>query len=40
MTLTGKLDLKNNCEDVLKVICATAPLKYEILDNTINLTLK
>jgi ferric-dicitrate binding protein FerR (iron transport regulator) len=40
MTLTGKLDLKSNCEDVFKVICATAPLKYEILDNTINLTVK
>jgi len=38
--LTGKLDLKSNCEDVFKVICATAPLKYEILDNTINLTVK
>lgn len=40
MTLTGKLDLKRNCEDVFKVICATAPLKYEISDNTINLTVK
>lgn len=40
MTLTGKLDLKNNCEDVFKVICATAPLKYEIIDNTIYLTMK
>jgi len=40
MTLTGKLDLKSNCEDVLKVICATAPLKYEIIDNTIFLKMK
>ena len=40
MTLTGKLDLKSNCEDILKVICSTAPLKYEINNNTINLTLK
>ena len=39
-TLTGKLDLKSNCEDVLKVICTTAPLKYEIIDNTIFLTMK
>ncbi|NEW83909.1 MAG: FecR family protein [Mariniphaga sp.] len=40
LTLTGKLDLKSNCEDVFKVICATAPLKYEIIDNTIYLTMK
>jgi len=40
MTLTGKLDLKSNCEDVLKVICATAPLNYEIIDNTIFLKMK
>ena len=40
LTLTGKLDLKSNCEEVMKVICATAPLKYEIVDNTIYLTLK
>ena len=40
MTLTGKLDLKNNCEDVLKVICATAPLKFTIINNTISLTAK
>jgi len=40
LTLTGKLDLKSNCEDVLKVICATAPLKYEIIENTIYLTMK
>jgi len=40
MTLTGKLDLKSNCEDVLKVICTTAPLNYEIIDNTIFLTMK
>jgi transmembrane sensor len=40
MTLTGKLDLKSNCEDVLKVICTTAPLKYEIVENEIYLTIK
>ena len=40
MTLTGKLDLKSNCEDVLKVICTTAPLNYEIIDNTIFLKMK
>ena len=40
MTLTGKLDLKSNCEDVLKVICATAPVNYEIIDHTIHLTMK
>ena len=35
MTITGKLDLKSNCEDVLKVICATAPLEYKIVDNEV-----
>ena len=40
MTLTGKLDLKTNCEDIFKVICTTAPLKYEMIGNTINLTSK
>ena len=40
MSLTGKLDLKSNCEDVFKVICTTAPLKYQIIDNTIYLTAK
>ena len=40
LTLTGKLDLKSNCEEVMKVICTTAPLKYEIVDNTINLSMK
>lgn len=40
MTLTGKLDLKSNFEDVLKVICATAPLKYEMINDSIYLTIK
>ncbi len=40
MTLTGKLDLKNNYEDVFKIICATAPLKYEITGDSIFLTVK
>ncbi|MEI7830211.1 MAG: FecR domain-containing protein [Prolixibacteraceae bacterium] len=40
MTLTGKLDLKSNCEEVLKVICATAPIQYEIIDNTVHLRIK
>jgi hypothetical protein len=40
MTITGKLDLKSNCEDVLKVICTTAPLNYEINNNTISLTIR
>ena len=40
LTLTGKLDLKSNYEDVIKVICSTAPLKYEIKDNTIYLKIK
>ena len=35
MTITGKLDLKSNYEDVLKVICATAPLEYKIIDSEV-----
>jgi hypothetical protein len=34
-TITGKLDLKSNYEDVLKVICATAPLEYKIIDSEV-----
>ena len=37
MTLTGKLDLKTKCEDVLKVICSTAPIKYSISEKQITL---
>ena len=40
ITLTGKLDLKSNYEDIFKVICTTAPLKYGIIDNSIYLKLK
>lgn len=40
MTLTGKLDLKSKCEDVLKVICTTAPLNYEFSDNQIIISAK
>jgi ferric-dicitrate binding protein FerR (iron transport regulator) len=40
MTLTGKLDLKNNFEDVLEVICATAPIKYETVDKTTYLRIR
>jgi hypothetical protein len=40
MTLTGKLDLKNNFEDVLEVICATAPIKYETIDQTTYLRIR
>ncbi len=40
MTLTGKLDLKSNCEEVFKVICATAPLKYQVIGHEIFLTKK
>ncbi len=40
VTLTGKLDLKSNYEDIFKVICTTAPLKYEIIDNSIFLKIK
>ncbi|MCK9638477.1 MAG: DUF4974 domain-containing protein [Prolixibacteraceae bacterium] len=40
MTLTGKLDLKSNCEDVLKVICSTAPINYTISENQITLIIR
>ena len=40
VTLTGKLDLKSNYEDIFKVICTTAPLKYEIIGNSISLKIK
>jgi ferric-dicitrate binding protein FerR (iron transport regulator) len=40
MTLTGKLDLKSNCEEVLKVICSTAPLDYAISENQITLIVR
>lgn len=29
ITLTGKLDLKSNCEEIFKAIMATAPIEYE-----------
>jgi hypothetical protein len=40
VSLTGKLDLKNNCEDVFKVICATAPLKYRFDEGSITLFMR
>jgi hypothetical protein len=40
MTLTGKLDLKNECSEVLNTICATAPLKYELSDSIFYLSIK
>ncbi len=40
MTITGKLDLKSNCEDVLKVICSTAPINYTISENQITLIVR
>jgi ferric-dicitrate binding protein FerR (iron transport regulator) len=40
LTLTGKLDLKNNCEDIFKAIRSTAPIRYEMLDDGIVLSKK
>ena len=40
ITLTGKLDLKSDYKDVFRAICATAPLNYEMINNTIYLTMK
>jgi len=38
MTLSGKLDLKTKCEDVLNVICQTAPLKFETINNVVKVS--
>jgi ferric-dicitrate binding protein FerR (iron transport regulator) len=35
ISISGKLDLKSNYEDVLKVICTTAPLEYKIIDSEV-----
>jgi hypothetical protein len=40
LTLSGKLDFKNTCEDVLNTIVLTAPVKYEINDGVIKLSMK
>jgi ferric-dicitrate binding protein FerR (iron transport regulator) len=40
LTLSGKLDFKTQCEDVLNTIALTAPVKYEIENEVIKLRLK
>ncbi len=35
MTLTGKLDLKTECTDILKVISSTAPISFAVENNSI-----
>jgi ferric-dicitrate binding protein FerR (iron transport regulator) len=35
LTLTGKLDLKTQCADVFEAISSTAPITFEIQDNSI-----
>lgn len=40
LTLSGKLDFKNTCEDVLNTIVLTAPVKYEINEEVIKLSMK
>ncbi len=40
MTLTGKLDLKTECSDVIKAISSTAPILFEIQDNVIVISKK
>ena len=37
MTLTGKLELKSNLEEVFRAISLTAPIEYEVLSGGINL---
>ncbi len=40
MTLSGKLDLKDNCADILNIICQTAPLSYECINGWFELKAK
>ncbi len=40
LTLSGKLDFKTQCEDVMNTIALTAPVKYEIENEVIKLRLK
>ncbi|MDP4189687.1 MAG: DUF4974 domain-containing protein, partial [Bacteroidota bacterium] len=38
--LSGKLDLKNNIEQVMQVIASTVPIKVDIQNHTINVSSK
>jgi ferric-dicitrate binding protein FerR (iron transport regulator) len=40
MTLTGKLDLKTNCQEILNVISFIAPVDYKIIDRDVILSSK
>lgn len=40
MTLTGKLDLKSNCEEIFKAISSTAPIEFELVNGEIILSSK
>jgi hypothetical protein len=40
MTLTGKLDLKTDCQEILNVISFIAPIEYRIIDRNIILSSK
>ncbi len=39
LTLSGKLDLKSECEEVLQAIATTAPISFKKVDNEIEITL-
>jgi len=39
LTLSGKLDLKGDCEEVIKAISTTAPISFNKVDNEIQITL-
>lgn len=39
LTLSGKLDLKTNCEEVLNTIASTAPIRYEIMEDVVRLSM-
>lgn len=40
LTLSGKLDLKTDCAEVMKSIALTAPVKYEIDNGIVKLSMK
>lgn len=40
MTLSGKLELKDSLQQVLTIICKTAPIKFEQINHTIRLSIK
>lgn len=40
ISLSGKLDLKENIEEILQIISITVPIEYEVRDNEIEINIK